>query len=460
MSARPVRASIALSDTRPIWQSLSIFLVPLMLSNVLQSLGQTANSIYLGRLVGVRSLAAVSAIFPMVFFLISFLIGLGSGSSVLIGQAFGARDERKVKQIAGTTLALAIVLGLLVGGIGGVFSHEILSALDTPADIIDLSSGYARITFFTIPLFFIFLTYTTLLRGTGDTRTPFLVLIASTALTMLVTPVFILGWFGLPKLGTYGAAIGNASANAIAIAGLLLYLGLSKHPLALDRDMLANLRIRPGLALTIARIGVPTSINLTMVSLSEIAVLSFVNRFGSTAVAAYGAVNQVASYVQFPAISIAIAAQIFSAQSIGAGRVERVAVIVRSAVALNYVIEGCLIAVAYLFDRQLIALFITQPATVEIAHRLLMITLWSYAIFGHSRVLSGIMISSGTVLWPTLLSISAIWGVEVPVAYVLMQRLGLDGVWYGYPAAYIAGLVMQTAYYRLVWVKRPKERLV
>ncbi len=460
MSATTAKRSIALDDARPIWQSLGIFLIPLMLSNVLQSLSQTANSVYLGRLVGVKALAAVSAIFPIVFLLISFLIGLGTGSSVLIGQAFGARDEHKVKQIAGTALALTLLLGIIVGLGGGLFAHSLLAALDTPADIIDVSTSYARITFFTLPLLFTFLMYTTFLRGVGDTRTPFFVLIASTALTFLLTPLFIKGWLGMPALGTLGAAVGNAVSNGLALAGLITYLGLRKHPLAVDREMIANLRLRPGIVATIARIGIPTSINLVMVSLSEIAVLAFVNRFGSTALAAYGAVNQVVSYVQFPAISIAIAASIFVAQSIGAARTERIGTIVRSAVVLNYAIEGTLILLAYFASSALISLFITVPATVEIAHHLLTITLWSYALFGNARILSAVMTSTGVVIAPTLINILSIWAVEVPVAYFLMQRMGLNGVWYGYPAAYAVGLLCQFAFYQFVWKRRPLERLV
>ena len=461
MSAqRSARASIALSDARPVWQSLAIFLLPLMLSNVLQSLGQTANSIYLGRLVGVHALAAVSAIFPIVFFLISFLIGIGSGSSVLIGQAYGARDAVKVKQIAGTTLALTLLIGIVVGGLGGTFASQILRALATPPDILATATAYARIVYFSIPVLFVFLAYTTFLRGTGDTRTPFVVLIGSTALTLGLTPVFILGWFGSPALGTSGAAAGNVVSTALSLAGLVAYLGFARHPLAFDRRMLADFRIRPALAWTIAKIGVPTSVNLVMVSLSEIAVLSFVNRFGSTAVAAYGAVNQVASYLQFPAISIAIGAQIFAAQAIGAGRFERIGPIVRSAVVLNYAIEAVFIGLVYVFNIPVISLFITHPATVQIAHSLVLITLWSYAIFGNGRVISAIMIASGTVLWPTILSIVSIWGVEVPVSYALMGRIGLDGVWYGYPAAYIAGLAFQLAYYYGFWKRRPLRRLV
>ena len=452
--------ALPLDDSRPIWQTLLIFLIPLMLSNVLQSLSQTANSIYLGRLVGVRSLAAVSAIFPVVFLLVSFTIGVGSGSTVLIGQAHGARDTEKVKQIAGSTLFVTLVLSFTVGIIGGLFADPMLRLLGTPADIIATSESYARITFFCLPVLFTFLIYTTFLRGTGDSSTPFYALIFNTVLTLLFTPALILGWLGLPKLATNGAAVGNVAASLFTLVGMLAYLKKSGNELALDGRMLANLRPRWDLVAKIVRIGFPTGVNLIMVSLSELAVITFVNHFGSNATAAYGAVNQVASYVQFPAISIGIGAAIFGAQAIGARRLERIPKIVRSAVALNYAIEGILILIVYAFSYGVISLFITDPKTVLIAQRLLHITLWSYAIFGNARVLSGVMLSSGTVFWPTALSIISIWGVEVPVAYVLMQRFGLDGVWYGYPAAFIAGLLMQTAYYEFVWKRKTPERLV
>jgi len=452
--------ALPLDESRPVWRLMVVFLIPLMLSNVLSSLSQTANAVYLGRLVGVHSLAAVSAIFPVVFLLVSFTIGVGSGSTVLIGQAHGARDIVKVKQIAGSTIFVTLVLSLALGVVGGIFSRTLLTLLGTPADIIDISDSYSKITFFCLPILFTFLIYTTFLRGTGDTRTPFFALIFSTALTLLLTPAFILGWGGLPRFGTNGAAIGNVAASVLTLIAMLAYLNRTGNELAFDRQMLANIRPRWDLVGKIVRLGFPTGINLVMVSLSEIAVLKFVNGFGSTATAAYGAVNQVVSYVQFPAISIGISAAIFGAQAIGARKLERIPKIVRAAVTLNYVIEGLLILIVYLFSYAVISLFITDPKTVVIAQRLLHITLWSYAIFGNARVLSGMMLSSGAVLWPTLLSIASIWGVEVPVAWVLMQRLGLDGIWYGYPAAFIAGLIMQTTYFQLVWKRKPPERLV
>ena len=105
---------LALDDSRPIWQAMLVFLVPLMISNVLQSASATLNSIYLGRLIGVGALAAASAFFPIVFFMISFFIGIASGSSVLIGQAYGAHNEERLKAVAGTTLTLSIGAGVKI----------------------------------------------------------------------------------------------------------------------------------------------------------------------------------------------------------------------------------------------------------------------------------------------------------------------------------------------------------
>ncbi len=439
---------------------MALFLLPLMFSNVLQALSSTTSSIYLGRLVGVHALAAVSAIFPVIFLLISFIIGVASGSTVLIGQAYGARDYAKLKEVAGTTLTLTVVLAAVVGLVGGFFSEPMLRLLATPPDILAASSSYSQIVFFSMPVLFVYIIYTTFLRGTGDTQTPLYSLILGTVLTLVVTPFFILGWLGLPRLETNGAAVANIVSNTLALAALLVYLARTKNPLAFDRDMIAHLGIRWNLAWQIVRIGVPTGINVIMVSLSEIAVLSFVNRFGSSATAAYGAVNQIVSYVQFPAISIGIAVSIFGSQAIGAQALDRIGKIVRAGVLLNYIIEGVLILACYAFSRHIISLFIVDPKTVAIAQGLLHITLWSYVIFGNARVLSGMMLASGAVLWPTVISIVSIWGVEVPVAYLLMQRLGLDGVWYGYPAAFIVGLLLQLGYYKLVWKRRPLKRLV
>ncbi|HKW44408.1 MAG TPA: MATE family efflux transporter, partial [Candidatus Eremiobacteraceae bacterium] len=333
-------------------------------------------------------------------------------------------------------------------------------ALGTPPNILAEAEGYARLIFLGMPFAFVFIGYVTFLRGTADATTPLYFLILTTVISVVITPAFIRGWFGLPHLGVGSAGMAFDIANTIGLAGLILYLRAVKHPLALDAETIHNLRIRWPIFVQLVRIGFPTGIQVVMVSLSEVAVITFVNHFGSTATAAYGAVNQIVSYVQFPAVSISIAASIFGAQAIGAKREDLLRRVVHAGVALNYAVGAVLIGLCYVFATDLVALFITSPATVAIAHQLLMITLWGYLIFGNSAVLSGIMRASGTVLWPTVNGIFAIWGVEVPVAFYLSRHIGLDGIWYGYPAAFLVALSLQTAYYTFVWKKQRHELLL
>jgi MATE family, multidrug efflux pump len=447
-------------EGKPMWQILLVFLIPLVLSNVLQSAAQTMASIWIGRLISTQALGAISAVFPIVFLLFSFVFGVSSGSSVLVGQAFGAQDFHKVKKIAGTVLGAALYLGIIVAILGYLGSPTVLKWLGTPPDILPQSDAYARFVFLTMPVFFVYFVYATILRGTGDSTTPFYALIVSSVLAVAITPLFITGIFGLPKLGVVSAALAGLIANSAAFAWLLYYLHRRNNPLKFDRETLSDMRIDWQILAGVVRIGVPTGIQVMMVSLAEIAVISFVNRFGSSATAAYGAVNAVVGYVQFPAVSIGIAASIFGAQCIGARREDKLGSVVRSAVGLNYVVGGTIIGLCYIFAWAILGWFITDPHTLVIAHQLLMITLWGYLLFGNSAVLSGLMRGSGAVLWPTINGIFAIWAVEVPVAYILMHRIGLDGIWLGYPIAYCVVLTLQFSYYTFVWKRKTHERLV
>ena len=455
------RGAVNLFDeSRPMWRLFLVFLIPLLLSNILQSASQTISSIFLGRLIGVHALAAVSAIFPIIFLLISFLIGLASGSTVLIGQAFGARQIHTMKKVAGTTLSVSFALGVLFSILGQFLSEPLLQLVGTPHDILNDAAAYTKIIFLWLPAFFPYIAYTTFLRGTGDSRTPFYFLIISTVLSAVLTPAFILGWAGLPRLGVSGAAIAGYIANAVAFIAFLVYLEVRKNPLSFDFEMMRDMAIDWRLLGKIVRIGIPAGLQTIMVALAEIAVISFVNRFGSDATAAYGAVNQIVGYVQFPAISIGITASIFGAQSIGAHRQDKLNSVIRSGVALNYVIGGVIIALCYAFAWNILGWFITQQHPLNIAHGLLMITLWSYLVFGNTAVLSGVMRSSGTVVWPTVISIFSIWAVEVPAAYLLMQHFGIDGVWAGYPIAFIVSLSLMYTYYSLYWREKTHQRLV
>jgi putative MATE family efflux protein len=449
-----------MTTAQPLWRAYIAFLMPMMLSNILQALFGTINGIYLGQMIGVDALAAVSIFFPVMFFFISFIIGLGAGSSVLIGQAWGARATSKVKTIAGTTLMLTLIGGCVIAVGGGLFARQLMVALATPPNVLDAATNYARIMMITMPATFTFLLATSMMRGVGDTVTPLWALAISTLIGLIVTPALIRGWFGLPQLGVASAAVASTVSSIVTLLWLGVHMRHIDHPLAPDAVLFRAMRFDRELLGKVLRIGLPTAVQLAVMSLAEIVLLGIVNRFGSDATAAYGAVNQVLGYVQFPAISIAITASIFAAQAIGAGHTERIGTIVRTGMWLNLLLTGGLVVLGYLLSRLIIGLFITSPQVLDLAQTLLFIVLWSTVPFGMAGVFSGTMRASGTVFMPTLLSILAIVGVEVPVAVVLSHRIGVEGVWIAYPAAFCTMMVLQMAFYRLVWRQREIKRLI
>ena len=432
----------------------------MMLSNILQSMFGTINGIYIGQMIGVDALAAASVFFPAMFFFVAFVVGLSSGASVMIGQAWGAGQPDKVKAVAGTTLTVALLLATAIAMIGGLFSRQLLTALATPPNILDAANSYARIMMITMPVTFVFILITAMMRGVGDTVTPLLALTASTVVGLAVTPALIRGWFGLPTLGVASAAIASTVSSLLTLVWLHFHLRRRRHALAFDAAFLRAMRLDLTLLRTVLRLGIPTAIGMVVISLAELVLLGLVNGFGSHATAAYGAVNQVISYVQFPAISIAISVSIFGAQAIGRGNSGQVGVIVRTGLEMNLVLTGGLVALGYLFSRPLMGLFIVDSTVLELAQELLHITLWSMVLFGVATVFSGAMRAGGTVWMPLLISIVAITLVEVPAAIVLSRTIGIKGVWIAYPVTFATMFVLQMAYYGLVWRKRAVERLI
>ncbi|WP_439395660.1 MATE family efflux transporter [Bradyrhizobium sp. PMVTL-01] len=449
-----------MSAPKPHWTTFLRFLAPLMLSNALQSLFGTVSNVYLGQMIGVDALAAVSAFFPVMFFLFAFVMGLSTGATVLIGQAFGAGEHGKITSVAGTTLAVGLLLSMSVALVGGIFSRQLMTMLATPADILDQASAYARIMLFTMPLGFVFLLMTAMIRGVGDALRPLLALALSTTIGLILTPMLIRGTFGLPAVGITGPAWAAAIANALTLLVLAVYLLREKHALAPDAALLRHLRLNRAMLGKILGIGLPSAIGMMVMAIAELVLLGLVNGFGSNATAAYGAVNQVMGYTQFTAMSISIAVSILGAQAVGGGDRTRLDGIVRTGLAFNIALTGGLVALIHLAPRAVLGIFITDGAVLDLAKELLDIALWSSVPFGLATVFSGAMRAAGVAFTPMLLSIFAVVAIELPAAIILSRTVGLEGVWAAYPIVFCAMFLLQMGYYLLVWRKRAIRRLI
>ncbi|QAU36478.1 MATE family efflux transporter [Bradyrhizobium guangdongense] len=449
MKGTPMSASI------PLWKNFLRFLTPLMLSNALQSLFGTVSNVYLGHMIGVDALAAVSTFFPVFFFLFAFVMGLSTGATVLIGQAFGAGEHGRIKIVVGTTLAAGLLLSISIGLLGGLFSRRLMMALATPPDILDAASAYTRTMMLTMPLGFVFLLMTAMIRGVGDAVTPLLALAMSTTIGLVLTPMLIRGAVGITS-PAWAAAI----SNALTLIVLAAYLLRKKHALAPDIALLRHVRLNRAVIGQVLGIGLPSAVGMVVMAIAELVLLGLVNGFGSDATAAYGAVNLVMGYTQFTAMSISIAVSILGAHAIGGGDRARLDGIVRTGLAFNLVLTGGLVALIYLAPRTVLGIFITDGAVLDLAKGLLFVALWSSVPFGLATTFSGAMRAAGVALTPMLLSIFAIVAIELPSAIFLSRVVGLEGVWAAYPIVFCSMFVLQMGFYLLLWRKQAIRRLI
>ncbi|HQZ11649.1 MAG TPA: MATE family efflux transporter [Devosia sp.] len=445
---------------KPLWQRFLVFLVPLMISNILQSMSGTINNIFIGQMIGVDALAAVSTFFPIMILMISFVVGLASGAAILIGQAYGAKNFEKIREVTGTTLTVTFLAALVIAGGGWLLAPQLISLLGAADNIAATASDYARVVFLGMPFFFVFMVLTSMLRGVSDTTTPLWTLGFSILAGLVVTPALIEGWFGLPKIGALAAAVAFITGTVLALIFLYFYLDWRKSPLAPSTIIPRYLKIDLKLLGMVLKLGIPQGVAMMVSSLAAIVVVGIVNRFGSDATAAFGAVNQVMSYVQFPAMSLTIASSIFAAQAIGAKRMDEVEHVTRTGLIMNVFITGGLILIAYLFSENLVRLFITSESVVVMTQTLLHIVLWSVIAFGFGSVFSAVMRASGDVWIPMGISLAAILVIEVPAALILSRLMGLEGIWFAYCLSFVAMLIMQATYYFVFWRKKEINALV
>ena len=450
-----------LHAVRPsMWRSYAGLFVPMVLTNVLQAVAGTVDGVFVGHLLGVGAMAAVSAFIPVFLVALAVVIGLSIGATVLAGQAWGAGRREEAQAVAGSTLALVVVLAGAVAAVGGCFAPALMRALGTPADVLQGAVTYARWMLLGAPLLFTLWFLTSMSRALGDAITPLWTLLIAAGLSLVLTPAFICGWGGLPMLGVASAAASTLVGSAAALAWMLWHWRRAGHPLAPDAAMRAQVRLRGPLLARVLWIGAPTGVQMLAMALAEMVLLGLVNRHGSSATAAYGAVSQVMSWLQFPALSLGITATIVASHAIGAGRAASLGLITRTGLAFNLVVTGTLAAAVHLLAPVLLGLFIADDAVLALAVGLLRLVAWTMVMRGAAMVLGGVMRASGTVWMPTAWSVLSIACIEVPAARWLDARVGLQGIWWAYGLTFGAMLALQAAWYLGVWRRRAVRRLI
>lgn len=263
-------------------RQILLFSWPMVLGSLVQNMYNVIDSVIVGRFLGKEALASVGASFPVIFTLVSLVIGIGSGASTVVSQYFGARDLKNVAKTIDTIFIFFFFASLVVSFTGILFSGEIFGLMRLPEELIPDAQSYMNVYLGGMFLMFGVHGIGSVLRGIGDSRTPLVIITVAAILNTLLDLLFVLvfGW------GIAAVAYATIISHGLALVGTIWYLN-TKHPLI--RFSILRMKFSRQIFRSCVRIGLPTGFQQSFVSLGMLAVMGIVTSFGTNAVAAYTA---------------------------------------------------------------------------------------------------------------------------------------------------------------------------
>lgn len=428
------------------------FALPIVLSSLLQQLYSIVDSIFIGHYVGKEGLAAIGATFPIIFALVSFVIGIGSGSTVVIAQYMGAKRMDAVKKAVDTMYIFMFIGGILLTIAGIYIAPFIFKLTKLPDDVLPFAIEYIQIYLLGNVLFFGFAGTNAILRGIGDSKTPFYFTLVATVANV------ILDWFFISQMemGVKGAALGTIIAQGGAFITGIIYLNRNHELISLH---LKRLRFDKEIFRESLRIGLPTGFQQTIVSFGMIALFGIVNQFGTDVVAAYSISLRIESIPLMLSMSFAAAIAPFVGQNIGADLPLRVKQGFRSTLIMTNSISVLISLSFLLFPRVIISAFTTDIKVIEIGIEYMHIVAPFYIVFSTMFILTGTLRGAGATLIPMFITLIALWLFRIPVSYLLSDQIGRIGIWWGVPIGWMVGMLISYAYYLSGKWKNAKVRI-
>lgn len=445
--------------TGPIGKTLIVFALPVLGSNVLQSLNGTANAFWVSHQLGEAALTAISNANQIFFLMLGAAFGVTMAANIMIGQAIGAGDPKLAKRVVGSCTAFFLGLSLVIAVAGFTLTPHILDAMRTPADARTDAIAYLRVIFAAMPFVFFFSYLMMAQRGTGDSRTPFYFSLLAVGLDVILNPLLIIGVGPFPRLGIAGSATSTLVAQTVTLLVMLVHLYRTHSILVMRPSELKLLIPDFGIIKNLVLKGLPMGFQMMVISLAAVTMMSLVNLFGVHTSAAYGAAAQLWTYVQMPAMALGAAVSSMAAQNVGAGRMDRVEKVALTGVLYAFLASAVPILIIYFLDPLVLRIFLpaTSPS-LPIAAHINGYVLWGFIAFGMAFIFSGVVRATGAV-WPPLLAmIISLWVVRIPFANLLMPRMGADAVWLSFPIGSLTTLVLAGGYYR--WGGWRKARML
>ena len=403
------------------------------------------NMVWVGRLIGHEAIAAVATSMPILFFLISILIGMSIAANIIVAQAFSVKDYKYMEKTFANSFMVSVALCILLSILGITFSRQLLTLIKCPAEILPQADSFFRVVLLGLSFNFIYNWYSGIQRGLGDSKTPLYILIFNAILNLISVPLLIM------KFGLIGAPIGNIVSGIISLVGGYFYasrknlfFNISKWDFTVDWEIIKKL----------FTIGVPSSLQMVIVSLAGSVIMSIVNGFGTSVTAAAGIGQQCDQLAFLPSMAVGFAITTMAAQNISAKRYDRVKEVLKYGTMLSCSIAAFFTVVIFLFPHQIAASFNKDPlsAALIVPHTVAYLRIVCFSYIGFALVFSlmGVVRSSGDTMAILILTFISAVLFRVPLAWFLSQKtsLGEEGIWTAILISTYVTFILNYLYYR------------
>ena len=405
----------------PLPRTIARVALPAVASSLLMTLFFSVDTFWIGTRVGATGLAAASTAVFWIWLLVSVAEMVGVGLTAVASRRYGSGRGAEAARIAGDALLLALALGTICGAVGLLLLPHLFAVMQTPPEVTELGRRYLGTYLLGAPLIFGFFAVDAAFRAAGDTRTSFLLLSASVAVTLVLDPVLIVGWGPVPALGVSGAALATVGTRGVAFGLGLLIVG--------RRGVLKVGRPDWRVLATIARIGLPTAVTGVVFALIYVLVTRTATQFGTPALAALGIGHRVESWLFMVGVGFGAATAAIVGQNLGAGRTDRAERAGWISVGFCSVFGTVACVVELIAPEWFASIFTNDPAVIAEAAKYLRIAAVSQLGICAEIVLEGALGGSGYTLAPMLAS-TAVTASRIPLAAWAATRYGSAGLWW------------------------------
>ncbi len=443
-----------LMTTGNVYKKIALFALPLLLGNFFQLMYNTIDSVVVGNYVGKAALAAVGASTPIINLLIAFFQGLATGAGVVVSRYFGARKVDKESAAIHTFLLFSILFGIALLLFGYFMSPMILKWIGTQSDYYNDAEAYLSIYFLGSIFLTVYNAGTGILQAVGDSKSPLYFLMATSVLNIFLDLFFVHNL----NMGVAGAAWATIISEAVSMfLVLFVLLGTKKE----YKVSISKLRMDKEILKKIVEIGVPAGVQGMIVSFSNLIVMAYINRFGSSGVAGYSCANKIDNFLGLPVNSLMLAITTFCGQNLGAKEFKRVKEGVRASLVMSIGIVVSLGVIVFTFSNSIIQIFSPDPDVIKNGTIILRIMCPFYIFLCFHQMYSGALRASGRSSIPMITSIASfVIARQIYLAVIIPTATDISVIGWGYSWTWVLAASLTSIYYfSSNWLKLEEKKV-